>query len=87
MPTEYKILAGVLAVCVSYDLGRLSANRKLKKKLSDSVVTSIELWKLNMELHGELSYVINEVLNKRDIALDEFDLIALPHVNLIEVEQ
>lgn len=85
MPTDVKVLAGILALCVSFDLGRHAANRKLKKKLSDSVETSIDLWKMNLELHGELSYVISEVLNKREITLDEFDLIALPHVNVTEV--
>jgi hypothetical protein len=82
MPTEYKILAGVFALALSHDIGRRSANKKLKKKLSESVDVSIMLWKTTLELHGEVSYLMNEVINPRDITLDEFDLIALPHVNV-----
>lgn len=82
MPIEHKILAGVLALALSHDLGRRAAKKKYKQKLEESVEVTVELWQQNLTLRSELSYLINEVLNKRDITLDEFDLIALPHVQV-----
>lgn len=81
MPTEYKILAGVLALALSHDIGRRSANRKLKAKLTESVEHNCVLWEQALELNGELSYMCH-VLNERGVTLDEFDLIALPHVHV-----
>jgi hypothetical protein len=86
MPTEFKILAGVLALAVSYDLGRLS----LKKRLNTTIGVAADMLTTQMmttqEIHSELSYLVH-VLNERGITLDEFDLIALPHVNEIEIKK
>lgn len=82
MPTEYKFLAGAIALALSHDIGRRSAKKKLKAKLEDSVELTVNLWKDNLQLHSEVSYLVHEVINKRDVTLDEFDLIALPHVHV-----
>lgn len=77
MPTKFKILVGVLAIAVSHDIGRRSANKKLTTA-SEIIVT---LWDDNNVLKDELSYMCH-VLSERGITLDEFDLIALPHLTV-----
>lgn len=86
MPTEYKILAGVLALCVSYDIGRLSLKKKLNRTVSVAAAMLGTQMELSQELHSELSYMCH-VLNERGITLDEFDLIALPHVQMTEIKK
>lgn len=82
MPTESKILAGVCALVLSFEIGRHFTKKKYEPKLTETVELAVNLWQDNLELRGEVSYLINEVIEKRDITLDEFDLIALPHVNV-----
>lgn len=86
MPTEYKILAGVLALCVSYDIGQLSLKKKLKRTMNVAAAMLTDQMVLNQELHSELSYLCH-VLNERGVTLEEFDLIALPHITVTEVKK
>lgn len=86
MPTDVKVLAGILALCVSYDIGRHSLKKKLKRTINVAAEMLTNQMELNQDLHGELSYLCH-VLNERGIDLDEFDLIALPHVHVTEVQK
>ena len=73
IPTEVVIS---LAFCWGWDL---AVSRKRKKALIAAVACVREMVEVADTLEGELKYLIH-ILNENNIDLDEFDLIALPHV-------
>lgn len=81
MPTESKALLGFLALAVAHSLGRRSVKKKFTQVVEELSTTTIAVFDENRTLHDEISYLVH-VLNDRGVALDDFDLIALPHVNV-----
>lgn len=85
MLTKLQIAKGVLAAIVIHDT---FASAKIKTKYGKTLENNIHLQNLCVDLkaaldshHEQLSYVIH-MLNEHDIAFDEFDLIALPNVEI-----
>lgn len=78
MPNKLQLIAGAVALAVAHDLG---ARRIKKQYLKPLALTFDKVVQENDMLTDEMRYLLH-VLNENDIALDEFDLIALPHVTV-----
>lgn len=76
MPNKWQLATAALAALVAYDV---YYEAKLKKKLHLRAHAIVALTQQNQSLHEQMSYMCHK-LNENEIALDEFDLIALPNV-------
>lgn len=75
MPNKLQIISAALATVVTYDL----VTRPYRTKYNTLVQLYTEKCQETNSLNDQMAYLVH-VLNANNIALDDFDLIALPNI-------